>query len=479
VKAGQPAQGQALLDQLGQMPAWNEEQRALRDRANVALGFAALSQQQPQAARNALQRVRLQGSQSNKALLGFGWAAAELKDHHAALVPWAELVQRDPGDAAVLEAHIARPYALAELGALRQALAAYDSALALFAQEDLRLQASVQALREGALVQGLLDANPQPGLDAFSSLQQATLGATQPHASHLAPLLAQHRFQAAFRNLQSLQFLQQQLADQAQRLDAFQDLLDHRRQAFEQRLPAVREQAGRSPLAPLQQRREALAAELAQAEASGDTDALARLLATAKEQDWLQRLQRGQAALRQSATQTHTPDTADTAETAERLRRVQGALTWQLAREAPARQWAARKALRQADQALADAQARDAALLRAQAEEPARFATFQQRLAGLQQRWAALGPQRVELAQAQQQALQEDAVAHLEQQRERLATYTAQARLAVAQLYDRAALAGTAPALPPRNQAGHPPAPASAVSTPVPAPAPGVRDATR
>ncbi len=465
VKSGQVAEGQALLDQLGQTPAYNEEQRALRDRANVALGFAALANQQPQAARNALQRVRLQGAQSNKALLGFGWAAAELKDHHAALVPWAELVQRDPSDAAVLEAHIARPYALAELGALRQALAAYETALAQFEQEDQRLQASIQALRDGALVQGLLEANPQAGLDAFSSLEQAHLGPTQPHASHLAPLLAQHSFQAAFRNLRELQFLQQQLDEHAQRLDAFHDLLKHRREAFDKRLPAVREQAGRSPLAQLQQRRETLAAELARAEASGDTEALARLLATAKEQDWLQRLSRGQATLQQS------PNSTDMADTAERLRRVQGALTWQLAREAPARLWDTRKALRQTDQALADTQARDAALLRAQAEEPARFAAFEQRILALQQRWAGLGPQRVQLAQEQQQALQEAAVASLSQQRERLATYAAQARLAVAQLYDRAALAGTAPALPPRAQAG--------ANTSSAAPVPGARDAAR
>ena len=37
----------------------DEECRALRDKANVALGFAALKDGQPQDARNYLQRVRL------------------------------------------------------------------------------------------------------------------------------------------------------------------------------------------------------------------------------------------------------------------------------------------------------------------------------------------------------------------------------------------------------------------------------------
>ena len=53
----------------------DEEFRSLRDRANVALGFTALTEGDPKAARSYLERVRLKSLQSNKALLGFGWAA--------------------------------------------------------------------------------------------------------------------------------------------------------------------------------------------------------------------------------------------------------------------------------------------------------------------------------------------------------------------------------------------------------------------
>ena len=71
--------GVKLLEQIGLTPAPDEEMRALRDKANLALGFAALRPPN-RTARQSLQRVRLQGMLSNKALLGFGWAAAELKD---------------------------------------------------------------------------------------------------------------------------------------------------------------------------------------------------------------------------------------------------------------------------------------------------------------------------------------------------------------------------------------------------------------
>ena len=63
VRSGHAAEGQALLQALGQASAANEEQRALRDRANVALGYAELASQRPREAREALQRVRLAGLQ--------------------------------------------------------------------------------------------------------------------------------------------------------------------------------------------------------------------------------------------------------------------------------------------------------------------------------------------------------------------------------------------------------------------------------
>ena len=427
VKGGDTAAGNALLDAIGTAPAADEEQRTLRDRANVALGFAALAGQQPQRARSVLQRVRLQGPQSNKALLGFGWAAAELKSHQDALVPWTELAGRDGSDAAVLEARIALPYAFAELGALRQAMDGYTGALAQFDAERQRLDASIAAIRGGALVGPLLQGNPGAGMSAFGSIGQVPQLPQLPHASHLAGLMAAHDFQEAFKNLRDLQFLGNNLGDWNGRLVAFGDMLTHRKTIYEQRLPAVRAQAGTLNLAALQQRRDAVATELAQAEERTDTTALA----DDRERALLQRLQRVEAALA----------TLDDKDLAERLRRVKGALTWQLARDYPARLWDAKKGLRDTDRALAQAQERDAALARAQQDEPARFAGFAARIAALEQRLQALVPRVAALGAEQQAALQDLAVAELQRQQERLDVYAAQARLAVAQLYDRAQLA--------------------------------------
>ena len=90
---------------------------------------------------------------------------------------------------------------------------------------------------------------------------------------------------------------------------------------------------------------------------------------------------------------------------------------------------------------MAEARARAAALVRAAAEEPARFEAFAARIAVLSQRIATLLPQVATLRGEQAGQLQEIAVTALQEQQERLDVYMTQARLGIAQLHDRAQLA--------------------------------------
>ena len=159
------ARGTLMLNEVGQAPGPNEEIRSLRDRANVALGFAALQDKKPREARAALQRVRLTSAQANKALLGYGWAASELNDPQLALVPWTELATRNITDAAVLEAHIAVPYAMGEIGAYTAALERYQAAVEVFDREKRGLDESIIAIRAGKLVASLMQQNPDNDLE--------------------------------------------------------------------------------------------------------------------------------------------------------------------------------------------------------------------------------------------------------------------------------------------------------------------------
>ncbi len=422
IKSGDPEQGTALLDELGRAPAPDEELRSLRDRANVALGFSALQNRQPEDARKYLERVRLNGMHSNKALLGFGWASAELKNNGQALVPWTELAQRDASDAAVLEARIAVPYAYAELGAVGQALDRYNDAIAAFERENRQLDESIAAIRSGKLIDGLLERNPGAEMGWFWSVRYLP---EMPHAGHLAPVLAQHEFQEAFKNYRDLQFLSRNLQQWDASLGVFGDMLANRRKAYADRLPQVRAKAQDTGLAGLQQRRDALAGDLTRAEAASD----GADFADAKQRDLLARLN----SVRATLTTLGADPEAATAQ--DRLRLTAGAMTWDLAQQYPLRLWEAKKALRVTGSQLDEARRRDAALAQAQRDEPARFDAFAARTAALDKRILVLRPRVVALAREQQDSLQELAVAELTRQKERLAAYSTQARFA-----DRAAL---------------------------------------
>ena len=94
VRAGDTARGRQFLEQVGTMQATSEEQASLRDRANLALGFALLQQPGGDDPAAVLSRVRLDGPFTNKALLALGWAEANASRPDRALVPWLELQQR-------------------------------------------------------------------------------------------------------------------------------------------------------------------------------------------------------------------------------------------------------------------------------------------------------------------------------------------------------------------------------------------------
>ncbi|HEX3140025.1 MAG TPA: hypothetical protein VHQ87_08220, partial [Rhizobacter sp.] len=428
VRSGDAAGGSVLLDQLGKAPTppqATEEFRALRDKANVALGFTALQDNRPEAAGPYLERVRLNGPQSNKALLGFGWASASTKHHKQALVPWTELTQRDSSDSAVLEAHIAAPYAFGQLGAYGQALEGYTNAITVCERENTGIDESIAAIRAGKLLEGLLEHNPGEEMGWFWNIDELP---QMPHAGHLTQVLAQHEFQEAFKNYRDLQFLSHNLAQWKDSLGTFGDMLDNRRKAYAERLPVVLGKLRDTGTPELSQRSVTLGTELAQAEELADGVAFA----DAQERDLRERLDSVQANI------VALGDAPETAAARERHRLSAGALTWRLSQSYATRLNDAKRAMQALEAGVVEAKQHEAKLAQAQRDEPAKFDKFAERIAALDKRIQTLIPLVAGLAKEQQQALQELAVAELVRQKERLVAYSTQARFAVAQLYDRA-----------------------------------------
>jgi len=249
-----------------------------------------------------------------------------------------------------------------------------------------------------------------------------------PHAGHLALVLARHEFQEAFKNYRDLRLMARNLQEWEGSLGAFGDMLANRRQAYAERLPVIRSREHALGISGIEQRRDALAGELAQVEAQSDVAAFP----DARERDLLERLERVRTTLLAVGTDSQY------SQARERYRRVAGALQWELNGVFPERLWDAKKQLGAVQDGLAQVRARDAALLQAVRDEPARSDAFAARIVELDQRLHALMPRIAELTRAQRDFVQELAVAELEHQKERLAVYSTQARFAVAQIYDRA-----------------------------------------
>ena len=425
LKSGESKRGTQLLDELGKDSAPTEEYRSLRDRANVALGFSALSESRPKEARIYLERVRLQSLQSSKALLGFGWAADAMKDPQLALVPWQELAQRDFGETAVLEAHIAIPYAYAELGAYGQSLQRYEAAIAAYERESADLNDSIKAVRAGKMIDTLVEQNPGEEMGWFWKIRDL---AEMPRARHLAQVLAQHEFQEALKNYRDLRFLARNLEDWREKLVVFEDMLATRRKAFADRLPLVRERQQQIDVEALVKRREALAAEVAAGEAAGDGIAFA----DAKQLDLIERMKEVRRIV-------DAPNADEEAfKQRDRVRLVAGVLAWQISQDSVGRLWDAKVELERMEGMLNEAKRHADALSAAQREEPLRFDRFARRIAAINPLLQVMIPRVAGLSREQRSEAQDIAVAELTGQQERIAGYTMQARFALAQLYDRA-----------------------------------------
>ena len=127
--------GKILLDRLGQMPTSTAEMAALRDQANLALGFSQLRRAEARAALTNFSRIRLQGPLSHKALLGAGWAWSRLDNFDQALVPWLELTRKNTIDVATQEALLAIPTAFEQSQRKELAVQYYELAANQFDQQ--------------------------------------------------------------------------------------------------------------------------------------------------------------------------------------------------------------------------------------------------------------------------------------------------------------------------------------------------------
>ncbi|MBT8083908.1 MAG: tetratricopeptide repeat protein [Woeseia sp.] len=432
IRNGSTRDAARMLDSLGLIEPHNEELAALRDKANLALGYAYLQKGGAQEAKALLQRVRLSGPFSNKALLGVGWADAEMEQFNNALVPWMELRNRNLLDPAVQEAMLAVPYALAKVDAVSQAADQYLAAIEAFKEENERIDQTIAALRSGELLASLV-ADNAPAATGWHWQLEALPDADG--SRYLYHLLARHEFQEGLKNYRDLDYLARNLEHWTSNLSVFRNMLDTREQAYAERLPRVQDSLGRANLEELIERKLAFDVRLDNIER--DRDSLA--LATDDEFALWDEI----AALASNPVlQANLPEAVDLQ---RKVRLLKGVLQWQLDKDFNERLWRNRKNVRLSGVALVETQRSRRRVDESMRNEPRSFGAFDDRIATLRPRIAGLQLRIRAVLDRQRAYLQAIAIGEMRAQQQRLQSYSVQARFALAAIYDRSASAVTAP----------------------------------
>ena len=425
VRAGRMEEGLRQLEVVGNLASERKETAALRDKAWLAAGSALLKAGEAERARLALERVRLDGPFSTRALLASGWAYAALGQYDRALVPWLELQGHSVLDAAVQESYLAVPEAYSRLGADAQAAEQYEAALQAFAAEKVRLAESITALRQGRLLQ-MVSGNEGRALEGW--LWHVRQLPDLPESRYLPHLLASHDFQEALKNYRSMLSTEQRLDAADRGLEAFREMVALRRDRFANWLPPVLAKTDLVDLQKLHERATGLTATLGAAQAERDGTALA----TAREQATWAKL------MKMEATFAARPGDPDLADAREDHRLLKGVMQWNLSAAMKSRAFRAQRGLTEAQAALALSARARLHVNESRELSPARYADYESRINTLQPRLLAMQGRLREARLTEERFLSLLAVRELEAQQARLVEYEVRARYALAAIYDRA-----------------------------------------
>ena len=425
VRKGRVPEAIGYLNRVGRMETSDEELLSLRDKANLALGFALLQAKRPTEAKPILERVRLEGPYSSMALLGVGWADSSVGEFKRALVPWLALRKRNLLDSAVQESYLTVPYAFNQLGASGQAAEYYNSAIESYDAELKRINDSIEQIRNGDLLDRLLNDDKKDTLTWYWQLKTLP---NAPESRYLYQLLATNEFQEGLKNYRELNFMSHNLDDWRGDLAAYNDMLDTRQQAYNERVPKADAVMAATDLDALTQRRVDFESRINEIEKSSDVAALG----TPEEQKTWARLKRIEDYL------ALHPDDPDLTEMREKLRLMKGVMYWRLSESFKARLWNERRSVKELEASLIETQRRALLVKQARAAVPSDTGDFAARVAAVRDRMDQLKQRLAALTEKQNRYLQSIAIEELGRQKQRIETYQIQARFELAAIYDKA-----------------------------------------
>ena len=424
-QSGNEQEGVLQLDKVGQIKSSDERVRAMRDKANLVLGFRLLEAGQPAQAKQYLQRVRLTGPFSNKALLGTGWAAAANGEYDRALVPWTMLAKRNITDKSVQEVLLGVPYAYGKLDIYGKAAILYGQALESYSNEIERLDTSIASIRQGKFLKAVI--REELKTDKLWLVHLRELPET-PETYYLTEMMASHDFQESLKNYFDLAELEKKLEEWGRYLGAYEEVIKIRGAYYEPLLPEIETQfrALDSKMKLRVEQRDKLDKRLKKMLISPRPD----FLATADERILLQQIAELESKLKEQGI-------ADE-QILHRVARLKGVITWNINVEYHDRFTRAVEHLAELDQHVEHLKEIYGSFVRTRQAATQSYKGYEKSLQRLRIKIRdALGKVKVLMAR-QGHMIEVMAINELEQRRQRLEEYQVKARFAMAESYDRA-----------------------------------------
>ncbi len=423
---GKENEGRSSLGRAGQIKTDDNAVLSIKDKSNLVLGEKLLAEKKFAAAKDVLDRVRLTGPFSNRALLGSGWADASLDNYQSALVPWTILSGRAATDPSVEEALLAVPYAYIKLGIYSKAALLYGQALEAYGREIEKLSASITSINEGKFLQALLREELKQDPDWVVKLRGLP---EAPETFYLLDLLASHDFQESLKNYLDLAELRVKLSAWSGDLIAFKDLTQKRRAYYEQLLPEIDREFRRLDM--LMRLRLSQRESIEKRLRAMLTAPRPEQLETADERATIERLNQLERKLA-----AVVPDASD--DVKARIKRLRGALSWTMYTEYDRRLTDAFKHLHDLNSEIERMKGEYAAFVRTRQAATQSYEGYDGVIRSLSERTAASRKSVEKLMSRQGKILETMAVTELTRRRERLEKFQVDARFAMADSYDRA-----------------------------------------
>ncbi|HEX9022166.1 MAG TPA: tetratricopeptide repeat protein [Nitrospirota bacterium] len=426
LRNGSEQDGRAYLDRTGRIESNSPAALAIRDKANLVLGEKLLAENKFEAAKETLDRVRLSGPFSNRALLSSGWADASREQFKSALAPWTLLSERAVTDEAVQEAMLAVPYAYGRLGVYSKAALLYGRALEAFSAEIDKLGASITSIREGKFLKALAREELKQDPEWVVKLRELP---ETPETFYLLDLMASHDFQESLKNYLDLEELRKKLEVWSRDLAAFEDIIQKRRAYYQPLLPAIDREFRRldSQMRLRLEQRDHIEQRLHAMLVAPRPD----YLATAEE-----RILGGQITLLERKLTAGGKGVSGEVEA--RIKRLRGALLWNIYTEYDRRFTEAHRHLRDLNREIDLLKKQYTAFVRARQAATQSYEGYDDVIRRLRTQITTARGKVGELMSRQGHMLEVMAVNELTRRRDRLEEFQIKARFAMADSYDRA-----------------------------------------